>query len=61
MMYYEKPISSKHFTPADSAMGRVQRDQIVANDIARMLRRMTPKLVEEETEELVRVLDNANS
>ena len=41
-------------------MGRVQRNQIVANNITRMLRRMTPRLVEKETEELVSVLDNAN-
>ena len=33
MMFYEKPMSSKYVTPADSAMGRVQRNQIVANDI----------------------------
>merc|ERR1711954_351615 len=42
-------------------MGRVQRDQILSNDIKRMLRRMSPRLVEEETEDLVRVIDNANT
>merc|ERR1711954_99119 len=41
-------------------MGRLQMNQIVANDITRMLRMMTLRLVERETEELVRVLDNAN-
>ena len=61
MMFYEKPMASKYFTPADSAIGRVQRNQIVANDITRMLRRMSPKLVIKESKELVRVLDNANN
>ena len=61
MMSYEKPMASKYFTPAPSAMGRVQRYHIVANDVTRMMRRMSPKLVEKETEELVRVLDNANT
>merc|ERR1711954_634915 len=61
MMFYEKPMASKYFTPADSAIGRVQRNQIVANDITRMLRRMSPRLVKEECKELVRVLDNANN
>merc|ERR1711954_389773 len=60
MMFYEKPMASKYVTPAYSAMGRVQRNQIVANNITRMLRRMTPKLVEKDAEELVIVLDNAN-
>ena len=45
MMLYEKPIASKYFTPAESAMGRVQRNQIVANDVTRRMRRMSPKLV----------------
>ena len=61
MMFYEKPMASKYFTPADSATGSIQRNQIVANDVTRMLRRMSPKLVEEETEELVRVIDNTNN
>merc|ERR1712081_102909 len=61
MMFYEKPMASKYFTPADSAIGRVQRNQIVANDITRMLRRMSPKLVIKECKELARVLDNANN
>ena len=39
----------------------VQLHQIVANDITRMLRRMSPKLVKEECKELIRVLDNANN
>ena len=54
MMFYEKPMASKYFTPADGAMGRVQRYQIVANDVKRMMRRMSPKLVKKETEELVK-------
>ena len=41
-------MASKYFTPADSAMGRVKRNQIVANNVTRMMRRMSPKLVEEE-------------
>ena len=61
MMFYKQPITSKSFTPADSAMGRVQRNQIVANDVTRMMRRMSPKLVVKETEELVRVINNANN
>ena len=61
MMFYVKPMSSKYFTPADSAIGRVQRNHIVANDITRMLRRISPKLVDVESEELVRVIDNANN
>merc|ERR1711954_616245 len=60
-MFYEKPMASKYFTPADSAIGRVQKNQIVANDITRMLRRMSPKLVINESKELIRVLDNANN
>ena len=60
MIFYEKPMAIKSFTPADSAMGRVQRNQIVANYVTRMMRRMSPKLVEKETEELVKVIDNAN-
>ena len=61
LMSYEKPMASKLVTPADSAMGRTQRDQIVANDVTRMMRRMSPKLVEKETDEVVKVLDNANN
>ena len=61
LMFYEKPMASKSVTPADSAMGRTQRDQIVANDVTRMMRRMSPKLVEKETNEVVKVLDNANN
>merc|ERR1711954_616812 len=61
MMFYEKPMASKYFTPADSAIGRVQRNQIVAYNITRMLRRMSPKLVIKESKELIRVLDNANN
>ena len=60
-MFYEKPMASKLVTPADSAMGRPQRDQIVANDVTRMMRRISPKLVDKETEEIVKVLDNANN
>ena len=48
MMFYKKPMASKSFTPADSAMGRVQRNQIVENEVTRMMRRMSPKLVEKE-------------
>merc|ERR1711954_42201 len=54
-------MASKYFTPADSAMAKQQRDQIVANDVTRMMRRMSPKLVEKETEDVVVVLNNANN
>ena len=60
-MITPKPMASKYFTPTDSAIGRVQKNQIVANDITRMLRRMSPKLVNKEYEELIRVLDNTNN
>ena len=53
--------SSKYFTPDDSAMAKEQRDQIVANDVARMIRRISPKLVEKETEDVVKALNNANN
>ena len=61
LRFYEKPMASKYFTPADSAMAKQQRDQIVANDVTRMMRRMSPKLVEKETEDVVVVLNNANN
>ena len=61
MMFYKKPMASKYFTQADSAMGRVKRNQIVANGITRMMRKMSPKLATKETEELVRVINNANN
>ena len=60
-MFYEKPMASKLVTPAESAMGRTQRDQIVANDVTRMMWRISPKLVDKETDEIVKVLDNANN
>ena len=61
LRFYEKPMASKYFTPADSAMAKEQRDQIVANDVTRMMRRMSLKLVEKETEDVVEVLNNANN
>ena len=61
MMFYEKPMASKYFTPADSAMGRVQRNQTVVNIITRIMRRISQKLVDVESEELVRVIDNTNN
>ena len=61
LMFYEKPMASKLVTPADSAMGRTQRDQIVANYVTRMMRKMSPKLEDKETDEVVKVLDNANN
>merc|ERR1711954_597616 len=60
LRFYKKPRASKYLTPADSAMAKDQRDQIVANDVTRMMSRMSPKLVEKETEDVVKVLDNAN-
>ena len=54
-------MASKLVTPAESAMGRTQRDQIVANDVTRMMRKIPPKLVNKETEEVVKILDNANN
>merc|ERR1712081_158868 len=32
LRFYEKPMASKYFTPADSAMAKQQRDQIVAKE-----------------------------
>merc|ERR1712081_132706 len=61
LRFFEKPMASKYFTPADSAMAKQQRDQIVANDVTRMMRRMSPKLVEKETEDVVVVLNNTNN
>ena len=46
LIFYEKPMASKYFTPVDSAMARQLRYQIVANDVTRVMRRMTPKLAE---------------
>ena len=42
-------------------MATQQKDKIVANDVTRMMRRMSLKLVEKETEDVVKVLDNANN
>ena len=42
-------------------MDRIQKNQIVADDVTQMMRRMYPKLVEKETNETVKVIDNANN
>merc|ERR1711954_36623 len=42
-------------------MAKQQRDEIVANDVTRMMRRMSQKLVEKETEDVVKVLNNPNN
>ena len=39
----------------------ISRLEKVANDVTRMMRRMSPKLVEKETEDVVVVLNNANN
>ena len=59
LRFFEKPMASKYFTPADSAMARQQRHQIVANDVTRIMRRMTPKLTKKETKNEMMVIENA--
>ena len=33
LMFYERPMASNSFIPGESAMGKVQRNQTVANDV----------------------------
>ena len=54
LRFFEKPMASKHVLPAKSAMDTQTRNQIMSEDVVRKLRRMNPKYVEEESEELRR-------